>query len=107
MTAADLARYPDGPVAPGGAIDRLMDKYPNLYCDLSEPGGYAAIARDPKFGRAFLIRRGDQLLFGTDFLMPGQKVPQFELFDSLKLPDEVQAKIYRDNALRLLKLGKK
>jgi predicted TIM-barrel fold metal-dependent hydrolase len=105
-TQADFGRYPKvpTPVAPGGALDRLMAKYPNLYGDLSEPGGEKALARDPKFGRAFLIRRADQLLFGTDFLMAGQTVPQFALLDSMELPEEVQYKIYRGNAVRLLKL---
>lgn len=105
-TMADFGRYPKipTPVTPGGALDKIMDKYPNLYGDLSEPGGYCAIARDRKFGRAFLIRRVDRLLFGTDFLMADQEVPHFDLFDSLDLPDDVQAKIYRGNAIRLLKL---
>ena len=108
-TDRDFGRYPrlPTPVKPGGALDRLMGKYDNLYGDLSEPGGYTAIARDPRFGRAFLIRRASRLLFGTDFLMAGQKVPQFELLDSMKLPDEVQQKIYRGNALRVLGLEKK
>lgn len=108
-TNADFGRYPEipKPVEPGGALDRLMEKYPNLYGDLSEPGGEKAIARDLAFGREFLIRRADQLLFGTDVLMPEQKIPQFELFESLNLPAEVQRKIYRDNALKLLKLETK
>jgi predicted TIM-barrel fold metal-dependent hydrolase len=105
-TVKDFGRYPKvpTPVAPGGALDKIMDKYANLYGDLSEPGGYTAIARDPKFGRDFLIRRADRLLFGTDFLMADQEVPQFELLDSMKLPEDVQHKIYRGNAIRLLKL---
>lgn len=108
-TFDDFGRYPEVPkkVVPGGALDRLMKKYPNLYGDLSEPGGEKAIARDPEFGRAFIIRNADQLLFGTDVLMPEQKIPQFELLDSLKLPDDVQYKIYRGNAIRLLKLAGK
>jgi predicted TIM-barrel fold metal-dependent hydrolase len=105
-TPADFGRYPKvpTPVAPGGALDRLMDRYANLYGDLSEPGGYTAIARDRTFGRDFLLRRADRLLFGTDFLMAGQKVPQFELLDSMDLPEAVREKIYRGNALRVLKL---
>jgi predicted TIM-barrel fold metal-dependent hydrolase len=105
-TIADFGRYPEvpTPIAPGGALDRLMARYANLYGDLSEPGGERAIARDRAFGRDFIMRRADQLLFGTDFLMPGQQVAQFDLFDSLNLPDEVQYKVYRGNALRLLKL---
>jgi predicted TIM-barrel fold metal-dependent hydrolase len=104
ISAADLARYPDGPVKPGGAIDTLMSKYPNLYGDLSAGSGAKAISRDPEFGREFLIRRADRLLFGTDYLTPGQDVPQLELFRSIDLPAEVQAKIFRDNARRLLGL---
>jgi uncharacterized protein len=102
----DFSNYPKIPrkVMPGGALDRLMDKYPNLYCDLSEPGGHLAIARDREFGRDFLIRRADRLLFGTDYLMAGQKVPHFELFASMNLPEDVEYKIYRGNAIKLLKL---
>ncbi len=108
-TIEDFGRYPPvpKPVLSGGALDRLMAKYPNLYGDLSEPGGEKAIARDPKFGREFIIRNANQLLFGTDVLMPGQKIPQFDLLASLNLPAEVQYKIYRGNAIKLLKLNGK
>jgi hypothetical protein len=80
-----------------------MDKYPNLYGDLSAGSGAGAITRDPKFGREFLIRRADRLMFGTDFLAPGQEVPQLALYRQLDLPAEVEAKIFRDNARRVLK----
>jgi len=105
VTQADLAGYPRGEVVPGGAVDALLDKFPNLYGDLSAGSGANAIARDEKFGRDFLIRRADRLMFGTDFLAPGQDVPQFELFEKLNLPDEVQAKIFRGNARRVLGLA--
>jgi predicted TIM-barrel fold metal-dependent hydrolase len=105
IAEADLARYPTGAVAPGGAIDTLMDKYPNLFGDLSAGSGAGAISRDPEFGRQFLARRADRLLFGTDYLSPGQEVPQLSLFRSLDLPADVQAKIFRDNALGLLRLS--
>ena len=104
ITQADLARYPEGEVAPGGAIDTLMEKYPNLHGDLSAGSGAQSISRDPKFGREFLIRRADRLMFGTDYLAPGQAVPQLTLFRSLDLPADVQAKIFRDNARKLLGL---
>ncbi|MBM4005329.1 MAG: amidohydrolase [Planctomycetes bacterium] len=102
----DFGRYPDIPkkVIAGGALDRLLSRYPNLYGDLSEPGGEKALARDLEFAREFVIRNADQLLFGTDVLMPGQAIPQFELLASLNLPDDVQHKIYRGNAIKLLKL---
>jgi len=105
ITAEDLARYPDGKVQPGGAIDTLMEKYPNLYGDLSAGSGAQAISRDPEFGPQFLIRRADRLMFGTDYLSPGQEVPQLELFRSLDLPADVQAAVFRDNARKLLGLS--
>jgi predicted TIM-barrel fold metal-dependent hydrolase len=105
ITAADLARYPDGKVQPGGAIDTLMEKYSNLFGDLSAGSGAQAISRDLEFGREFLIRRADRLMFGTDYLAPGQEVPQLELFRRLDLPADVQARVFRDNARRLLGLS--
>ncbi|MCH8149846.1 MAG: amidohydrolase family protein, partial [Planctomycetes bacterium] len=107
-TRRDFGRYPNipTPVKPGGALDVLFSKHPNLYGDLSEPGGYRAIARDPKFGREFIIRNADQLLFGTDVLMPNQDIPHFELFESLDLPEDVRYKVYRGNAIKVLKLDK-
>jgi hypothetical protein len=87
-----------------GAIDALMEKYPNLYGDLSAGSGATAISRDPKFGREFLIRRAGRLMFGTDFLSPGQEVPQLALYRQLDLPAEVQARIFRDNARRVMQL---
>ena len=102
---ADLGGYPKGKVAPGGAMDRLMDKYPNLYADLSAGSGAGAISRDEEFGRQFLVRRADRVMFGTDYLSPGQQVPQFDLFEKLKLPADGEAKIFRDNARRVLALN--
>jgi hypothetical protein len=94
--------YPQGRVKPGGAIDVLMEKYPNLYGDLSSSGAHA-IFRDPPFGRRFLERRAGQLLFGTDLYdLHQQAFQQFELFRQFPLPDEVRAKIARGNAHRLL-----
>jgi uncharacterized protein len=101
----DFGGYPNRPVNPGGAIDQLMDSFPNLYGELSAGSGAGALSRDPKFGREFLIRRQDRILFGTDYLEPGQKVPQFAVLDSLKLPTDVERKIFRQNAERLLKLN--
>ncbi len=102
VTQEELQKYPNKPVAPGGAIDRLMDAYPNLYGDLSAGSGANAILRDMDFGRAFLERRADRLLFGTDYLAPKQKVPQFSLYNDIDLPEAAKAKIFRDNARRIL-----
>jgi predicted TIM-barrel fold metal-dependent hydrolase len=82
-----------------------MDQYGNLYGELSAGSGLNAIQRDPDFGREFLIRRADRLMFGTDYLADGQKVDQFAFLDKLDLPADVQAKIFRENARRVLGLG--
>jgi predicted TIM-barrel fold metal-dependent hydrolase len=105
LTQAELMSYPKGKVRPGGAIDTLMEEYPNLYGDLSAGSGANSISRDREFGREFMIRRQDRLMFGTDYLQPGQAVPQFELFDSLDLPADVATKVFRGNAERVLKVN--
>jgi predicted TIM-barrel fold metal-dependent hydrolase len=97
-----LGGYPKGKVQPGGAIDRLMEEYPNIYGDLSAGSGSNAISRDMEFGREFLQRRQDRICFGTDYLEPGQHVPQFEVLRKLDLPPDVRIKIYRGNAERIL-----
>jgi len=103
-TPSDLGSYPTGPVAAGGAMDRLLGKCPNLFGELSADSGSGAIGRDKTFGRDFLVRRADRILFGTDYLSPGQAVQQFDVLRSLDLPAEVEAKIARENAIRILAL---
>ena len=58
--------YPNGPIKPGGIIDKLMSNYPNLYADLSAGSGYNALTRDIDFTLSFLERHPKQLLFGSD-----------------------------------------
>ena len=66
--------------------------------------GANAISRDIDFGREFVLRRADRLLFGTDYLAPGQQVPQFSLYKELDLPTDVQEKVFRGNARKLLRV---
>ena len=81
-----------------------MDRFPNIYGDLSAGSGSNAILRDMEFGKEFLIRRQDRLFFGTDYLAPGQAVPQLSLYREIALPAEAAAKIYRENAKRVFGL---
>jgi predicted TIM-barrel fold metal-dependent hydrolase len=104
LTPEDLGGYPNGPVSPGGALDRLFDGHRNLWGDLSAGSGANALARDRAFAAGFLRRRADRLLFGTDYLKPGQDVPQFALLESFDLPPKPRAAIERENAARLLGL---
>lgn len=106
ISQADLhIGYPRGPVAAGGAIDQLMDAFPNLYGDLSSSGAHAVL-RDLQFGQDFLARRTDRLLFGTDYYDPAQTdFPHFELFRRFELPQEAVAAISYGNARRVLGLA--
>ncbi len=93
------------PVTPGGACDRLLTAYPNLYCDLSAGSGANGISRDLDFGREFLVRHSGRIMFGTDSIFPEPKDKgHFELFGNMELPRRVKSRILRENAQRLLKL---
>src|SRR5687768_763615 len=58
--SGDEASCPDaygaGPVTPGGRVPQLLDRYENLYADLSAGSSLGALRRDPKHGREFVIR---------------------------------------------------
>ena len=79
-----------------------MQAYPNFYCDLSAGSGSNALKRDMTFAREFLIRRQNQLVFGTDYLAPGQEVQQFEIIEQLNLPSDALEKIATKNLHGLL-----
>ena len=60
------AAYPAGPIKRGGATDRWLGDYANLFADMSAVSGNNAMARDPEFTADFLKRHQDKLLFGSD-----------------------------------------
>lgn len=96
--------YPTGPIRPGGAIDRLMERYDNLYLDLSAGSGYNAMTRDPDFTMGFIERWWPRMLFGTDYLRAGERPPHFEWLRSLPVEDHIRAAIADGNARRVLGL---
>ena len=89
---------------PGGALDRLMSATPISGAISRRARGPALCSAIAASRREFLIRRADRLLFGTDYLRPGQPVPQFDLSAGFDLPADARAKIERGNAARLLGL---
>jgi len=95
-TAGDM--YPRGPVQPGGRLTALLDRYPNLYCDLSAESGLNALGRDPSNAREFLLRYQDRALFGRDYW--DARLSRF--LATLDLPVEVLGKIVSGNARRLV-----
>lgn len=94
----DPAVYPTGPVAPGGKIQKLLEKHPNLYADLSAGSALKALNRDPANARDFLTHYADRLLFARDNY--GGDLQEF--LATLNLPQDVAAKIFHDNAARLV-----
>lgn len=96
--------YPTGPITPGGAIDRLMAKYDNLYLDLSAQSGYNALTRDPEFTRGFVQRHWRRMLFGTDIVRANQDLPIVNWLKTLEVSDEIRHAIADGNARKLLGL---
>lgn len=89
-----------GKVQPGGTVPALLERFPNLYCDLSAGSGYRALARDKTFAHHFLTTFQDRILYGRDCFDNKHQ----DLLNSLELPAPVLDKIYAGNALRLVPL---
>lgn len=94
----DKTPYPKGPVVPGGKMIAMLRTYPNLYCDMSAGSGLNALTRDVSFAKDFLIEFQDRVLYARDCFDNRHQ----EFLDSLGLPKDVRAKIYSENALRLV-----
>ncbi len=102
--------YPKGKVVPGGRIVELMEKYPNLCCDLSAGSGCGAMTRDPEFTYSFMEKFADRIYYGTDICSPtnytaAKKLSDF-LDDAMKqgcISYETYEKICCGNAEKLLR----
>ena len=103
VESGDLGAIPEGPVADGGRVPELLEEYDNVYGDLSTLAGWNALVRDEAFGQEFLENHHDQLVFGTDYLFPGQEIPHVDLFDRFDLDLEAWADIRYRNAESLLR----
>jgi uncharacterized protein len=102
-------------------LGELLDKYPNLYADIS--ARYAESATIPRFATAFIEKFQDRLLYGTDlgndpdmyrmtFRILESNDEHFYEIDELRyfwslsgfgLSDKVLEKLYQKNALKILK----
>jgi len=94
--------YPPGPIKPGGAIDRLLDSYDNLWLDLSAGSGYNAMTRDPEFTRGFVERHWNRMLWATDYFIANQQIPHVQWIRDLDVSEEVREAIGSGNAKKLL-----
>lgn len=93
--------YPQGKVIPGGRMEELLDKYPNLYCDISAGSGNNALRRDPAFTYDFLTRWQDRVLYARDRWDNAHR----EFLDASPLPAVIKQKIYEGNARKILRDG--
>ncbi|MDG5818645.1 amidohydrolase family protein [Natronococcus sp. A-GB7] len=91
VESGDLGGLPEGSIDTRGRVWELLAAYDNIYGDLSTRAGWNALTRDPAVGQTFLETHHDRLVFGTDYLYPGQAVPQFELFERFDLELEAWA----------------
>jgi predicted TIM-barrel fold metal-dependent hydrolase len=101
-------------------LGRLLDKYPNLYADIA--ARYAETAPIPRYMLQFYQRYQDRLLYGTDMGFEAQMYRgTFRILESrdehfydtqygyhwplygFGLPDAVLKRLYRDNALKIMK----
>ena len=106
-----------------GRATQLLENHPNVLLDISARA--SELGRQPYSSRALFLKFPDRILFGAD-LVPEESMYRLyfrfletadEYFDypshasrqgrwqiqGIYLPDDVLCKVYRDNALRLLK----
>lgn len=104
-------------------VSNLLERAPNFYVDIS--GRTGELGRQPYTARKFFLRHADRILFGLDegpsvdgyrlvyrFLESDDEYFNYNTSEvpgqgrwyvyGLYLPDDVLAKVYRENALRLL-----
>ena len=105
LTAEERNIYPRGKVIPG-RVPYLLEKYPNLYADLSADSGGNALIRDEEYAIEFLNKFQDKVMFGSDVCNTNFIYPLAFYLDSLlhqdKISDEVYIKVCRGNAEKLL-----
>ncbi len=94
----DKESYPTGKVQPGGSIVALLRECPNLYADISAGSGLGSLNRDPEFAKDFLTEFQDRILYARDYFDNAHQ----EFLDDLGLSEEVLAKLYTGNALKLV-----
>lgn len=102
-------------------LGKMLDKYPNLFADVSQRESY--VGAIPRFAKQFIEKYSDRILYGTDqgysLSMYRNTFHIWETLDEhfyawdvsntpwplsgLGLNDATLEKLYKDNALRILK----
>ncbi|MCL2517295.1 MAG: amidohydrolase family protein [Oscillospiraceae bacterium] len=101
-------RVPNHPIKEEGVVPKLLRRYPNLGCDLSDFTAHNAMIRDPEYTFKFLDEFQDRIYFGTDYVsptMPSTLIDQLREWHNMgKISDTVFNKISHQNAIKLLGL---
>ena len=109
VTVGNRNTYPQGPVVPGGAVPRLMNAYPNLYCGWDAGSGYNGLTRDPEFGWSFMERFSERILFGTDICDPSNVHKHAEYLRTSRANGRISDAAFENiswrSANRLFRLG--
>jgi predicted TIM-barrel fold metal-dependent hydrolase len=58
--------YPTGKVTAGGLTDQYLQKYPNMFADMSAGSGLNSLLRDEEHTIEFFDRNQDKVLYGSD-----------------------------------------
>jgi hypothetical protein len=84
------------------AFSGILDRYPNVFTDFA--GMLPHIANSPASYRDFFLRYADRVCFATDALLyqAATVFDYIEMLRELKLPADVEARIFSGNALRFL-----
>jgi len=85
-------------VIPGGRIEKMLEKYPNLYCDCSAGSCIRALKRDRDYSKKLIETYPDRFVYARDFF--DNKLSEF--IDTLGLSDEILELFYHGNAERLV-----
>ncbi len=94
----ETTSYPKAPVIPGGRIEKMLEKYENLYLDCSAGSCLNALQRDPEYTKKLMLQYPDRFLFGRDDFDNNL----VEFMDTLGMPEDFLEKFYHENAERLL-----
>jgi len=90
--------YPKAPVVPGGRIERLLEKYPNLYCDCSAGSCLNALKRDPAYTKKLMLAHPDRFVYARDYF--DNDLAGF--IDALDMPEDLLEQFYHGNAERII-----
>ena len=75
MKESDREIYPKNQIKKKGHLFTMMEKFPNIYGDISAGSCHNALSRTPEIGYAFLKAFNKKLFFGTDRFTPKTPAP--------------------------------